>query len=258
MLSGPVAAEPPISQEVPRRIGSLPGATVAPENAETPIDEIRRIDLQAVEPSTSDRGPLDASLRWVQPGLQLPAGYEQVYRLERGGYMRANGGLAATFDQSVYQRTAWGEMPLIPASTVFVIGGVPLGSEAGHGWLLGVDPLDPGAVPRPFAATATPDAAHVPSATPGDRRRRFGFGPGYRMPDRVDPEGHEGGVDTSGSRFLRDDEYRAARLADRLSSWRSTRSTAPVGAAVTRRDSADSTTVEAATSAAAAPIDRAP
>jgi hypothetical protein len=255
-ISGTLVAEPPISEEVPRRIGSLSETTARPAKAEAPTEDIRRIDLRAVEARTADRGPLDASLRRVEPGLQLPTAYEQVYQLDRGGFMRANGGLAATFDQSVYQPTARGEMPLIPASTVFVIGGVPLGNERGHGWLLGVDPLDPAAVPRPFAPTATPDDAYTPSATPGDRWRRFGFGAGYRMTDRVDPEGHEGGVDTSGSRFLRDDDYRALRLADRLTAWRSARSAATN---VTTNRGEDSTTDAARSSeAAVTPADRAP
>lgn len=233
VLGTSLAADPPVSQEMPRRIGPMPGgagrdlrsgASIDPR-ARSPIPTdspapVQRIDLRAVEPRTSDRGPLDAGLRWVQPGLQLPSGYRQVYRLEGGGFMRADGGLAATFDQSVYQPSAQGEIPVIPASTLFVIGGVPLGAEPGHGRLLAVDPLDPGAVPSPFAPTATPDASRDPSATPGDRWRRFGFGAGYRMPDRIDPEGHEGGVDVSGSRFLRDQAYRAARLADRLAAWR--------------------------------------
>ena len=256
-IAGSLSAEPPISQEVPQRLGDLPGTPQRPATVEPPESEVRRIDLRAVEPRTSDRGPLDASLRWVQPGLQLPAGYQQIYRLESGGFMRADGGLAATFDQSVYQPTAWGDIPVIPASTVFVIGGVPLGAEPGHGWLLGVDPLDPGAVPRPFAPTATPDDAHRASATPGDRLRRFGFSAGgHRMPDRVDPEGHEGGVDVSGSRFLRDEAYRASRLASRLASWRSTQS---VTSPVTPTPAADLTTdANPSSTGEASPTDQAP
>ena len=243
------AADPPIASEPPRRVGDLPERRTDQVTGGRPAVEVRRIDLIAVEPRTADRGPLDASLRWVQPGLQMPTGYRQVYRLENGGFMRADGGLAATFEQSIYQPSSWGDLPVVPASTVFVIGGVPLGAESGHGRLLGADPLDPGAVPRPFGPTATPDAAHEPSAVPGDRRRRFGFGPGHRMPDRVDPEGHEGGVDTSGSRFLRDDDYRSARLASRLAAWRAARRV------VTRNDpsSGDSTTVARPTPGAAAP-----
>jgi hypothetical protein len=190
----------------------------------------------------------------VQPGLQLPSGYRQVYRLDGGGFMRADGGLAATFDQSVYQPSGWGEIPVIPASTLFVIGGVPLGAEPGHGRLLGVDPLNPGAVPPPFEPTATPDAARDPSATPGDRWRRFGFGSGYRMPDRVDPEGHEGGVDTSRSRFLRDEAYRATRLAGRLAGWRAAKASAST---VSPDRPADSRT-DASPTPAATPSDSAP
>jgi len=260
-ITGAVAAclgvaTPATAQDPPRRIGLVPGSIEARTPDPAVPGDVRRLDLNAVEARTADRGPLDASLRWVQPGLELPSGYRQVYRLRGGGFMRADGGLAATFDQSVYQATKWGDVAVIPASTVFVIGGVPLGIEPGHGRLLAVDPLDPGAVPPPFAATATPDDARPPTATPGDRRRRFGFGAGYRMPDRVDPEGHEGGVDTSGSRFLRDDRYRAARLASRLESWR-----ARQGAASTVSPSprADSTTDASPTPGAeASPSDSAP
>ena len=90
--------------------------------------EVVRIDLQAVEESIGDQGALDQSLRWVPSGLQLPAGYAQVYARSGGGFFRADGGLVATFDRSIYVPTQYGPMPDIPASTLFVIGGV--GAEA--------------------------------------------------------------------------------------------------------------------------------
>lgn len=219
---GSLVAQSPPSTE-PIRIGDLPrdrDVRRGPTLAQT--DEVVAVDLHAIESRVADRGPLDASLRWVSSGLRLPTGYDQVYRLDDGGLMRADGGLAATFDQSIYQSTRWGPVAVIPASTLFVIGGVPLGAESGHGRLLAVDPLDPGAVPAPSAPTATPDAAHDPHAVPGDRLRRFGYGPGFRMPDRVDAE-DPAPATTEGSRFTLDARYRAVRLATRLSAWRAAR-----------------------------------
>lgn len=237
----PPTASPSTSPSTadPIRIGDLPraGRPTGPDLAAS--EDVLSVDLRAIEPWVADRGPLDASLRWVPTGLRLPTGYDQVFRLGDGGLMRADGGLAATFDRSVYQATQWGAVPMIPASTLFVIGGVPMGAEPGHGRLLAVDPLDPGAVPSPTPPTATPDAAHVPTATPGDRLRRFGYGPGHRIADRVD-----GGIDAEmrrpGSRFTLDVDYRSARLAARLDAWREARAevTSPVGPTASRPDSA--------------------
>ena len=183
--------------------------------------EVRRIDLQAVEASIGDRSALDLSLRWIEPGLRLPAGYDQVYAENGGGFWRADGGLVARFDQSIYMSTRYGPIPDIPASTVFVIGGVPLGGEVGHGRLLAVDPLNPGDVPPLFGSVSVPDEWHSPSAVPGDRFARFGFGPGYRVPVRVN--GDVPVTTDVSSRFQSDPDYRSSRLARLLSHWRNAR-----------------------------------
>lgn len=206
----------------PIRIDDLPirkGGGVAQASS---AEQVVSVDLRAIEPSISDRGPLDASLRWIPAGLRLPTGYDQVFRLDNGGLMRADGGLVATFEQSIYQSTRSGIAPTIPASTLFVIGGVPLGTEPGHGRLLAVDPLDPGAIPTVTPPASTPDAAYRSSATPGDRLRRFGYGAGHRISDRASGDVESTSVE-SGSRFTTDAGYRARRLAARFISWRNER-----------------------------------
>lgn len=197
-----------------------PGAGSGQSPVRTTFDpmQVRSVDLRAVEQSIDDRGPLDLSLRWVESGLRMPAGYDQVFALETGGYWRADGGLVARFSQSVYRSTRSGPMPDIPASTVFVIGGVPMGLEPGHGRLLAVDPLDPAQPPGLSMPTSVPDEWHSPSAVPGDRLVRFGFGPGYRVPVRVDPPGFQ--PRPSRPRFHLDRDYREDRLHRILSHWR--------------------------------------
>ncbi len=192
--------------------------------AEFDPQEVVRIDLQAVEESIGDRGALDQSLRWVPSGLQLPAGYAQVYARSGGGFFRADGGLVATFDRSIYVPTPYGPMPDIPASTLFVIGGVPMGAEPGHGRLVAVDPLDPGRLPEILPPTAIPDELHEPSAVPGDRFARFGFGPGHRIPVRAGAARTEAEEAGASSRFRDDGNYRAVRLARLVVAWRAAES----------------------------------
>ena len=111
------------------------------------IEPVRSVDLRPVDQTVADRGPLDGGLRTVEFGLQMPSGYRQVFARSGGGFMRADGGLVATFPQSIYVATQQGVLPDIPASTVFVIGGVPMGAEPGHGRILPLNPLDLGQGP---------------------------------------------------------------------------------------------------------------
>ncbi|MCP4837383.1 MAG: hypothetical protein GY895_21770 [Phycisphaera sp.] len=179
--------------------------------------EVRRVDLRVVEATIGDQGALDLSLRQVPQGLRLPTGYDQVFAGNTGGFWRADGGLVARFNQSIYMATKYGPIPDIPASTVFIIGGVPMGGEPGHGRLLAVDPLAPGLVPPLLAPTAVPDEWHSPSAVPGDRLERFGFGPGFRVPARADADADVG---TGLARFQEDGEYRAGRIGRLIAYWR--------------------------------------
>ena len=187
------------------------------------IEPVRSVDLRPVDQTVADRGPLDGGLRMVEFGLQMPSGYRQVFARSGGGFMRADGGLVATFPQSIYVATQQGVLPDIPASTVFVIGGVPMGAEPGHGRILPLNPLDLGQGPPPpdDRPTDSNTTISVPTATPLGRVTRFGYGPGYRVPAKADgsrsgsvsDKGVRGIAITAGScRFLDDDAYRRDQL----------------------------------------------
>jgi hypothetical protein len=90
-----------------------------------PTPSITRVrDLQPVEQQVEDVDPLAHSMRRIERGLQQPFGFEQVYRVPSDDelYMRIDGGLYGVFPRSVYLNTKEGDMPLIPANTVFWIG----------------------------------------------------------------------------------------------------------------------------------------
>ena len=224
--SGEAEAEPPnrITEAEPTYLGSMSEARARGlSTRDVGVEPVRSIDLRPVDQAVADRGPLDGGLRSVEFGLQMPSGYRQVFMRPGGGFMRADGGLVATFPQSIYVSTQQGILPDVPASTVFVIGGVPMGAEPGHGRILPLNPLDLGAGPTSIDATApvSEAAARVPTATPLGRVTRFGYGPGYRMPatsrgSRI-ADGPDAGVGdsaiTSGScRFREDEGYRRNQL----------------------------------------------
>jgi hypothetical protein len=83
--------------------------------------------FEAVEQAVGDVSPLSFSLRSLQTSLQLPGAFDGVFRVpgNDGGpdrYMRIDGAIAAIFPQSIYATTRMGELPLVPAGTVFHIG----------------------------------------------------------------------------------------------------------------------------------------
>jgi len=84
-------------------------------------------DLEPVEQTVEDVDPLARSIRRIERGLRQPTGFESVYRLpgDHDRFMRIDGGLYAVFPRSVYLNTRMGEVPLIPANTVFWIGPPP-------------------------------------------------------------------------------------------------------------------------------------
>ncbi|MHC5024064.1 MAG: hypothetical protein ACYTGG_09140 [Planctomycetota bacterium] len=85
---------------------------------------------EAVDPqhpldqTVDDRGGLARSLREIEPGLRVPSGFEQVYRVPGRDdlLMRVNGGLYAVFPVSKYEMSRRGVVALIPDDTVFHIG----------------------------------------------------------------------------------------------------------------------------------------
>ena len=205
--------------EMPFRLHDLP------KPSKHGVDnQVVQVQLKAVEQAVGDMGPLEKSLRNVSQGIELPMGFLKVY--ETPGYqrnptnsndqparrfMRADGGLVALYDRSNYIPTKWGLMPDIPESTIWVIGGVPMATLPGHGTLLPVDPLNPGAVPERHGASAPPPPpARVDGA-------RVGFG---NVPESVwiavskNKVGPVQAINETSSRmpFLEDRAYRKARL----------------------------------------------
>ena len=179
--------------------------------------------LSVVDQTVGDLGPLNLSLRKPEAGIALPTGFRKVFRIESesetgsdGRLMRANGGLAAVFDQSVYLRTEQGILPDIPASTTWVIGGLPLGGESGHGMLLPVDPLDLARLPQRRSMSALPVTQVAGS--------HAGYGPGARIPAAAGPGAGDfsfvQGDGKSRSRFLHDRAYRASRMQKLLEAAR--------------------------------------
>jgi hypothetical protein len=205
--------------EMPYRLHDLP-----PPGKKQIDNQVVQVQLKAVEQAVGDMGPLEKSLRNVSQGIELPMGFFKVY--ETPGYqqnptnpndqparrfMRANGGLAALYDRSNHIPTKSGLMPDIPESTIWVIGGVPMATLPGHGALLPVDPLSPGAVPQRHGASAPPPPpARVDGA-------RVGFG---KAPESMwiavsqNKAGPVQKVDKTSSwmPFLENRAYRKARL----------------------------------------------
>ncbi|MDB3961522.1 hypothetical protein N9411_00735 [bacterium] len=212
---GDADASPPdrMTDAEPTYLGSMSEARIRGRSSrDVDVEPVRAVDLRPVDQTVADRGPLDGGLRTVEFGLQMPSGYSQVFARPGGGFMRANGGLVATFPQSIYVATQQGILPDIPASTVFVIGGMPLGAEAGHGRILPLNPLDLGAgtMPSDLTGQASESVATVPTATPLGRLTRFGYGPGYRVPAMAGGGGSA--VTSGGCRFHDDHAYRRDQL----------------------------------------------
>ena len=92
--------------------------------AAEPIEstQVQPYELQPVDMRVQDTGVLSRSFRVIPQGLQVPGDFSQVYQLPSGHYFRAQGGIFAVFPQSSYVQTDGGEVPLIPAGTVFHIG----------------------------------------------------------------------------------------------------------------------------------------
>lgn len=225
--SGGARAEPPVrtADAEPKFLGSMSEARARGRSRpEIGSEPVRSIDLRPVDQAVADRGPLDGALRTIEFGLQMPSGYRQVFARPGGGFMRADGGLVATFPQSIYVPTRQGMLPDVPASTVFVIGGVPMGVEPGHGRILPVNPLDLGEGPLPMDADRPmPGApgASPPTASPLGQATRLGYGPGYRIPVKADGARRRAetradrgakAVRWRSCRFLEDEAYRREQL----------------------------------------------
>lgn len=133
-----------------------------------PVDEPRLVDQ-----TIADVDPLATSLRVVdfEVDLRQDIDFQHVYTVpgQPGMLMRRQGGLVAIFDRSDYVPTWFGPVPIIPANTVFHIGGPP---EAATGEISAPGRLDPrvqGLVPATAAALRADEASAVRPAVSRDR-----------------------------------------------------------------------------------------
>ena len=82
------------------------------------------IQLIPVDGGVVDRGALSSSLQVQQTGYRQDSSFEKLYRIagSEDVYVRTSGGLHAVFRSSEYMQTKDGEIPLVPAGTVYCIG----------------------------------------------------------------------------------------------------------------------------------------
>ena len=82
------------------------------------------IQLIPVDGGVVDRGALSSSLLVQQTGYRQDNSFEKLYRVAGSEdiYVRTSGGLHAVFRSSEYMHTQDGEVPIVPAGTVYCIG----------------------------------------------------------------------------------------------------------------------------------------
>ena len=217
--------KPAASKPVPRSVASGPSS---------PKPQVYSVELSTVDQSIADLGPLTGSLRQMSQGMEFPSGFRKVYQVpdsidpasnpnlglppaERR-FMRGDGGLVAMFDRSVYIPTEDGLLPDIPASTIWVIGGIPLATEPGHGMLLPVDPLNPGQLPSAPSRLVPEPPSRVPGAQAGYVTRSEVFWRAERNGNDQIEQAQS--PSTKNIRFLDDPEYRKQRLRKLLNARR--------------------------------------
>jgi len=84
-------------------------------------------ELIPVDAGVEDRGALSSSFSVQLHDLRVDTSFEKLYKIagSEGVYVRKSGGLTAVFHNSEYVRTHFGEMPVVPAGTVYCIGEIP-------------------------------------------------------------------------------------------------------------------------------------
>jgi len=102
-------------------------ALAQPIESEPGSRYVWRLDEQ-VEAGFDDLGLLSRSSRIPMADLRRPDAWDRVYRMtaERGDlFARRNGGLTAVFPRSDYILGRDGEVAVVPADTIYVIGDPP-------------------------------------------------------------------------------------------------------------------------------------
>ena len=169
---------------------------------------VKTAELVPVDQTVADHNPLSTSLRIGNPGLDEPNDFSELFRLPGpdGRLIRAQGGLYAIFDQSVYTTDKEGDVRAgISAGTLFHIGRPtattptrPMHSAAPHRLL--VDHRLKYRMPPATVGEAREAAA--------DRRRDWAFKP----QDLTDPEEAWSADPDDDPTIATDPAYRAVRL----------------------------------------------
>jgi hypothetical protein len=96
----------------------------------------KRAILEPIDPGHSDVGPLGTSTRSIPVDMRSPTGFDGVFRVPGSAagvgtidvpderYARVSGGLAAVFPRSSYVDGKKGRYAMVPAGTIYYIGGV--------------------------------------------------------------------------------------------------------------------------------------
>lgn len=173
-----------------------------------------------VEPAVGDTSILSTSLRVMEPGLQAPSGFSQVYRVPGGQLMRGDGALFAVFPESNYVQFRGMDIPVIPAGTVFYIGGLPenpLESQFG----VPLDSIDQPTLDAYFGRVSYKiDPADGSVSFESPRRnvgsRMFVLAPPRARHARPTLRRRDDGSDAEGPAIVTDSDYRARRMRDLL------------------------------------------
>ena len=85
------------------------------------------LELIPVDAGIEDVGTLNASFKAQLQDFRIDNSFEKIYRVAGadGVYVRKSGALTAVFKNSSYIQSLGGEIPLIPAGTVYCIGEIP-------------------------------------------------------------------------------------------------------------------------------------
>ena len=85
------------------------------------------LELIPVDAGIEDRGALSQSFRVNQIDMRQDNDFEKLYKIAGSDevYVRKSGGLSAVFSTSAYVHTSSGDVPIVPAGTVYYIGEIP-------------------------------------------------------------------------------------------------------------------------------------
>lgn len=123
------------------------------------------IELIPVEAGVEDRGALSDSLHVEQTNMRQDHAFEKLYKIAGSDdvYVRKSGGLSAVFRTSAYVQTPRGDVPIVPAGTVYYIGEIPPQLVQQLGELQ--EPLEPSST-LIIAEMAIPRVGTLSSKTP--------------------------------------------------------------------------------------------